>query len=88
MFDQDVFLERALVDEGLLTSEQVEAVRRYGSEHEVDLVDALIRTDTLGSRQIALVRADVCEAPFVDVGSYEVCFANTQLLPRSIAERT
>ena len=87
MFDQDVFLERALVEEGLLEREQLEGVRRHAVEKGVDLVDALVQTETLTSRQIALIKADVCEVPFVELGHYEACYANTALMPRGIAER-
>ena len=65
MLDQDVFLQRALLEEGLLEHEQLEAARRWSVEHDVDLVDALVQTETLTSRQIALTKADVCEVPFV-----------------------
>ena len=87
MHDQDVFLERALLDASLVTLEQLGAARQHATEHDVDLVDALIQTETLTSRQIALVRADLCEVPFVNVVDYETCFANTSLVPRAVAER-
>ena len=58
MFDQDLFLQRALLREGLLDSEKLELARRYGIEHSVDLADALIQTEVLTSHQIALIRAD------------------------------
>src|SRR4029450_11203960 len=87
MHDQDVFLERALIEDRLLTSDQLAEAKRYEAEHNVDLVDALVRSRILGGRDIALARANVCETPFVALGDYEPCYANTQLLPRSLAER-
>ena len=87
MLDQDLFLQRALEDEGLVTADQLDRVRRYALEHSVDLVDALIATETLSSRRIALTRANVSEVPYVALADYEACFANTSILPRSVAER-
>jgi type IV pilus assembly protein PilB len=87
MRDQDVFLERALIAEGLINPDQLEHARRYSNEHDVDLVDSLVLTETLSSRQIALTKADVCEVPYVELTNYEVCYANTTLLPRTVAER-
>ncbi len=87
MHNQDVFLEQTLLEEGRITTEQLEAARRYGIEHQVDLVDALISTDTISGHHIALAKAGICEAPFVDLSCYEACFANTQLVPRAVADR-
>jgi len=87
MHNQDVFLEQTLLEEGRVTTEQLELARRYGIEHQVDLVDALISTDAINGRDIALAKAGICEAPFVDLDQYEACFANTQLVPRAVAER-
>ncbi len=50
-------------------------------------MDALIATDTINGRNIALAKAGICEAPFVDIEEYEACFANTHLVPRAVAER-
>ncbi|MHC4825530.1 MAG: GspE/PulE family protein [Planctomycetota bacterium] len=36
---------------------------------------------------MALVKAGICEAPFVNLDDFEACFANTQLVPRAVAER-
>ncbi len=87
MHDQDLFLQRALVEEGLIDGEQLDAALRHGIENGLDLVDALVQSETLTSRQISLTKADVCEVPFVELADYEPFYANTSLLPRSIAER-
>ena len=87
MHNQDVFLEQTLLEEGRITTEQLEDARRYGIEHQVDLVDALISTDTISGRDVALAKAGICEAPFVDIEEFEACFANTHFVPRTVAER-
>ena len=87
MPDQDVFLQRALLADGLIEKDQLDSALRYGREHTVDLVDAIVQLEILTSRQVALVKADVCEVPFAELSDFEVSYANTRLLPRSIAER-
>ena len=81
MHNQDVFLEQTLLEEGRVTAEQLEEARRYGIEHQVDLVDALISTEAICGRDIALAKAGICEAPFADLEEFESCFANTPLVP-------
>lgn len=93
MRDQDRFLEKALLADGVVNAEQLETARRWLSENgsasngSVDLVDALLETQAAASRDIAMVKADVCETAFVDLASFDVCYANSALVPRSLAER-
>ena len=87
MNSQDVFLERALLEEGQITNAQLEVARRHAREHEVDLQDALVATSAISSSDLAMTKADVCEVPFVELTEFEVCFANTGIVPRSLAER-
>jgi type IV pilus assembly protein PilB len=87
MHNQDVFLEQTLLEEARVNAEELETARRYSIEHQVDLVDALISTETISGREVALVKAGICEAPFVNLDDFEACFANTQLVPRAVAER-
>jgi type IV pilus assembly protein PilB len=87
MHNQDVFLEQTLLEEARVSAEELETARRYSIEHQVDLVDAMISTETISGREVALVKAGICEAPFVNLDDFEACFANTQLVPRAVAER-
>ena len=87
MNNHDVFLERALLEEERITTAQLETARRHAREHDVDLEDALLAMSAVGSTELAMVKADVCEVPFVELAEYEVCFANTRIVPRSLAER-
>ncbi len=87
MHNQDVFLEQTLLEEGRVSREQLEAARRYAAEHQVDLVDGLIGSRAVNGREIAMAKAGICEAPFVNIDEYEACFANTHLVPRAVAER-
>lgn len=87
MAEQDVFLQKALDAEGRITADQFEAARRYMAEHDADLVDALVAGEAITGREIALIKADVCEAPFVNLADYEPSYGNAGLIPRSVAER-
>ncbi|TVQ54202.1 MAG: type II/IV secretion system protein [Phycisphaerales bacterium] len=88
MREQDLFLEKALLGEQVITAEQIDQARRYSSEHETDLVDAIIALEYVTGRDLALIRADISETVFVNLADYELCYTNTQYLPRAIAERT
>ena len=87
MREHDVFLERALVEDRLITDQQLAEARRYALERDIDIIDALTQSKALSGRDIAMTRADVCETAYVDLSDFEVCFANTQLLPRPVADR-
>ena len=87
MRDLDLFLEQSLLEQGLVQSDQMKIVHAYASENGVDLVDALTGSETLDGRMVALIRANICEVPFVDLNDYEPSFVNTRLLPHSFVER-
>ena len=87
MRDQDLFLEQALLESGTIDPDQLEVAKRHALERDLSVTAALVETETITSRQLALVKADVCEAPFVDLAAYEPSYANTQLIPRTVAER-
>lgn len=87
MRDHDTFLEQALLEARLLSTQQMADARHYAAHHECDMIDAFVRSGAVSGRDLALTYADVCESPFVSLDDYEVCFSNTQLLPRAVAER-
>jgi type II secretory ATPase GspE/PulE/Tfp pilus assembly ATPase PilB-like protein len=87
MHSHDLFLERALLEEGRLTQLQLEQARRHAADKQTDLVDALLALEIIDSRAIALTRADICEAPFIELADFEAGYANTRLIPRTVAER-
>ncbi len=87
MSNQDIFLEQALLEEERITTVELETARRHALERKVDLVDALIACDVISARDIALAKAGICEAPYVEIDQYEPSFANTQLVPRAAAEQ-
>ncbi|MBY0307226.1 MAG: GspE/PulE family protein, partial [Phycisphaerales bacterium] len=46
----------------------------------------LVEQSVLTPRQVALVRAQICEVPFVDLEHYQVDIANARRMPKSMSE--
>lgn len=86
MLGHDDFVIAALLEESVVTREQIEAARRHGAERSMGTTDALADMGVVESRTIALVRAQTSEYPFVDPTHYDINFANTRMLPRAMAE--
>lgn len=87
MPDQDLFLERALLEASLVDRPRLEQARSCAAERKISLAEALVQLEILTGHQVALVRADMCEVPFVELTDFEPCFANVALVPRAIADR-
>lgn len=87
MLDHDVFFEQALLSEGRLDIADLEKARQTAADTGVDLTDALVNGGLLSGREVALAKASVSESPFINLDDFEPCYANTSLVPRSLAER-
>ncbi|MCZ6835903.1 MAG: GspE/PulE family protein [Planctomycetota bacterium] len=87
MNNQNLFLEQALIEAGFLTEAKLADVRAFAADGDLDFIDALTESNAISSRDIALLRADVGEVPFVELDDFEASYANTRLLPQSFAER-
>lgn len=87
MFDQDAFLLAALVDEGLVTPEiRDDALREAAAKH-IQPIDYLVESGHVTGRDVALVRASLCERPFVDLAMFQIDLRHAARLPRSTAEQ-
>jgi type IV pilus assembly protein PilB len=86
MLGHDDFVIAALLEERLVTREQVDAARQAAVERSLTPTEALVELKLVESRTIALVRAQTSEYPFVDPAHYDINFSNTRLLNRSTAE--
>ncbi|RMH27724.1 MAG: type II/IV secretion system protein [Planctomycetota bacterium] len=87
MLDAGEFVIRDLLDRGRVSEEDLAGARRHGAEHGLGLVDALIATGVVDSREVAITRAAICESPFVDLEAYDVDLSLAERLPRTVAER-
>ena len=86
MIGHDDFLLSALIEEGLLTRERADQAVQHARESGKGIGDAIVSLGLLTSRQVAVVRAETAEYPYVDLAWFDVDFKNTTLLTRSTAE--
>jgi hypothetical protein len=78
----DDFVIAAMVEAGVL-----DVARRFGAQNGLSVCESLTRQGHVTVRQLAIFRAETGEYPFVDLGHYELDYANTARLPRSAAEQ-
>jgi len=87
VLDYQDFVISDLVQTGTVTAEQVEGARRAAAEKRTGVLEALVESGAASGRDVAIVRAMVCECPYVDVEHYVIDFKNTALVPASIARK-
>jgi len=85
--DHEQYFIQMLVQEGMITPEQVERAHAHAHDRGVSVADALVSAGAVSSRDLALARASICEYPFVDLADYEIDIQHARILPRNIAER-
>ena len=86
MLSNDDFVISALIEEGRLTSQGVEAARRAAVERGTTVCEALVAQGALTTRDVALARAQTYEFPYVDLANYEPNFDNSRLVSRDTAD--
>lgn len=87
MHEHDLFLERALLEDARISDAKLDTARQHARQNKVDLEDALVATSAVTSTELALIKSDICEVPFVDLSDYEICFDNTKIIPQTVAAR-
>ncbi len=80
------FVFAAMLEEGLIDGAGAERAKRLGAERGIAPSEAAASLGLIDQRSLALVRAQTCECPFVDPANYEICYANSRLIPRGTAE--
>lgn len=86
MRTHDEFLIAALIEAGLLTNERADQAVRHAQQEGIEIGQSVVGLGLLTSHQVALVRAETAEYPFVDLSCFDVDFKNTTLLTRNAAE--
>lgn len=81
------YLVRMLRDEGLLDAAGLDRATALAVERGIPVEDALIAAGLVTPRDLAVSKAVLCEAAFVDPTNYEIDILNARLLPRGIAEK-
>jgi type IV pilus assembly protein PilB len=87
MLSQDDFVIAALLEEGRLTRAQAEEAGKRAAEKRIEKSAALVEMGVATGRELAILRASLCECPFVDLAQYDIDIANAALLPRGVAEK-
>ncbi|MCC5823465.1 MAG: GspE/PulE family protein [Phycisphaerales bacterium] len=87
MLDTSEFVIQALIEDGKLSAQSAEDLRRYANEHAVTLEEAVIRLQKVSTRDLAIAKAIICEYPFVDLTLADTDIRNSRRLPKAMAER-
>ncbi|USN98750.1 MAG: type II/IV secretion system protein [Phycisphaeraceae bacterium] len=87
MLDTTKFIIRDLLERGKISDEQVSRATSHAAEHQVELLEALVQTQCLTYRDLAVTRARICEYPFVDLDRFDIDHGNGSLIPASVAEK-
>ncbi|MFG0331084.1 MAG: GspE/PulE family protein [Phycisphaerales bacterium] len=87
MLDTSDFLEKALLEDGLLEADELREARDLADEVGCSIDEAIATLGFIDGRRIALTKAQICESAFVDLSHFETNFENCQLVPRGVAEQ-
>ncbi len=85
--DSSHFLIQALLADGVITKADVDRAAHHAQANSCAVTDALISLNIVGSRALAILRAKICEYPFVDLNAFDIDLRNAERLPRAVAER-
>ncbi|MCE2967847.1 MAG: GspE/PulE family protein [Phycisphaerales bacterium] len=86
MIEHDDFILAALSEEGSIDPSTLEACRRAAAEQRLSVCQVLVDRGVTTARTLALVRAGICEVPFVDLDHFQIDLRNSSLLARSSAQ--
>lgn len=87
MSGHDDFVIAAMLEAGVVDRAKLDAAGKDAAEHGRSVCDSLSALGLMSVRDIALFRAEVSEYPFVDLSLYDIDFANSTVMPRSVAEQ-
>ncbi len=87
MLDGSEFVLQALVEADKLTEAQVTSLRESMQEKEMDFDEAIIRSGFVTPHDVGLVKASICEYPFVDITKFDIDIRQSRHMPKSVSER-
>lgn len=87
MHESNEFLGQALVEEGLINRAQLEQATALALEAACTLDEAVETLALVPASRIALTKAQMCEAVYVDLSQYEINLSNCRLIPHSLARQ-
>lgn len=87
MLDTSEFIIQALIEYGSLDEAAAARLSDFAREHEVCFDEAVIRSNIISPRDVAVVKAMICEYPFVEIKNYDIDIRHSRCLPKSMSER-
>lgn len=87
MLDTSEFVLQALVEANNLTEKDAEKIKAAMVKHEIDLNDAIIRSNTITTFDVAVAKASICEYPFADISKFDIDIRQSRTMPKSVSER-
>ena len=87
MSERAEYVVSAMLEEGVVTQEQINGCMAHAREHNVPVAEALVMQKVVTRRQVAITIAEISECQFVDLDAYEINIRNSKLLAQSAAEQ-
>lgn len=87
MLDTSEFILQSLVEANKITSDEASKLRASVDENEIDLDEAVIRTNYVTSYDVAIMKASICEYPFADIKKFDIDIRQSRCMPKSVSER-
>jgi len=81
------FLQKALLEAEFLDETKLTKAKAYSAQEDVSFEESILALGFVTTEQLAVVKADICEVPYLNISQYEISFTNTSLIPRSVAEK-
>ncbi|HVX23946.1 MAG TPA: GspE/PulE family protein [Candidatus Saccharimonadales bacterium] len=80
-------VEKSLVDNGLLTTDQLDQARKAAAADSEPLLSYLLKHEYLDDEQLTKVEAILAKLPYINLTQAQVNTKILQLLPKDVAER-
>ncbi|MCA9276896.1 MAG: type II/IV secretion system protein [Phycisphaerales bacterium] len=87
MLDTTEFIIQTLVENGDMTVASADRLREYIAEKEVGFDEAVIRSNIVEPRAVAIVKSMICEYPFIDIKKFDIDIRQSRTMPKSMSER-
>ncbi len=87
MIGHNDYLGRYMLEEQIITDDQLRAAEEVAADQSVSLPEAIVLSGAATNHDIAVASASLCECCYVDLTHYEIDIRHAELLPRAIAER-
>ena len=87
MLDTAEFIIQGLVESGDLTVANADRLREYIAEKDLGFDEAVIRSNIVEPRAVAIVKSMICEYPFIDIKKFDIDIRQSRSMPKSMSER-